>query len=106
MITNKTKHRMKQRIGAEKPTVWIGKDGSREQIISEIDRQLDQHGVVKARILQAALKDAETKEIATKVAAQTGATLIEVRGHTFILYKPKKKRKGADIASKLVPLER
>lgn len=106
MITNKMKHRMKQRIGAEKPTIWIGKEGSTEQIINEIDRQLDQHEVVKARILQAALKDTEPKEMATKVAAQTSATLIEVRGHTFILYKPKRKKKAAEIASKPVPPER
>lgn len=106
MITNRMKRRIKQGRGAEKPTVWIGKDGSTAQIINEIDRQLDQHEVVKARILQAALKDAETKEMATKVAAQTGATLIEVRGHTFILYKPKRKRKAGTIGSKPVPPER
>jgi RNA-binding protein len=105
MITNKMKRRIKQGIGAEKPTVWIGKEGSTAQIANEITRQLDQHEVVKARILQAALKDTEAKEMATTVAAQAGASLIEVRGHTFILYKSKKKRKETKIASKLVPPE-
>jgi RNA-binding protein len=88
---------MKQRVGAEKPTVWIGKEGSTAQIINEINRQLDQHQVVKARILQTALKEAETKEMATTIATQAGASLIEVRGHTFILYKSKKKRKETKI---------
>jgi RNA-binding protein len=106
MITNKTKRRIKQGIEAEKPTVWIGKEGSTAQIIIEINRQLDQHEVVKARILQAALKDTETKEMANAVAAQAGASLIEVRGHTFILYKSNKKRKETKIASKPVPPER
>jgi RNA-binding protein YhbY len=74
--------------------------------MNEVNRQLDQHEVVKAKILQTALKDVETKEVATKVASQTDASLIEVRGHTFILYKPKRKRKAARIASKHVQPER
>ncbi len=105
MLTNKMKRRIKQGIGVENPTVWIGKEGSTTQIINEITRQLDQHEVVKARILQAALKATEAKEMATAIAAQAGASLIEVRGHTFILYKSKK-RKEAKIASKPVPPER
>ncbi len=91
MINNKMKRRIKQSIGTEKSSVWIGKEGCTAQIMNEISRQLDQHQVVKAKILQAALRDAETKKMATEVATQTGSSLIEVRGHTFILYKPKKK---------------
>lgn len=90
-LSSKAKHNIKQGARAEKATVWVGKDGSTEQTIKEISRQLDQREIVKAKVLQTALKDVETREIASKLAEQTGANLIDVRGHTFILYKPKSK---------------
>jgi len=95
MISSKAKHRIKQGIRAENPTVWVGKEGSTAQIINEISRQLEQREIVKAKILQTALKNEEARDIAAKMANQTGATLIDVRGHTFVLYKPKKKSKTA-----------
>jgi RNA-binding protein YhbY len=49
--------------------------------------------MIKAKILKTALKDEEAKNIAEKIAEQTEAQLIEVRGHTFLLYK-RKTRKG------------
>ena len=92
MLSNKIKRSIMQNLSIERPTVWVGKEGSTEQIVNEINRQLEQRGVVKAKILQTALKNEETRNIAAKIADQTGATLIEVRGHTFILYKPRKNK--------------
>jgi len=92
MLSNKIKRSIKQNLSLEKPTVWVGKEGSTEKIVNEINRRLEQRGVVKAKILQTALKNEETRNIATKIADQTGATLIEVRGHTFILYKQRKNK--------------
>jgi len=94
MITNKMKRRIRQDLSAEKPTVWVGKEGLTAQIMNEISRQLEQREVVKTKILQTALKDQEARDIATKIADQTSATLIDVRGHTFVLYKPKRKKKA------------
>lgn len=90
-LSSKAKHNIKQGARAEKPTVWVGKDGSTEQIVTEIKRQLDQREIIKAKVQQMALKDVETKEIATTIAEQTDSNLIDVRGHTFVLYKPKSK---------------
>ena len=100
MITSGMKRRLKRKFSAEKPTIHVGKDGSTQQIINEVSRQLEQHEVVKAKILQTALKEVEAKEIATQIANQTDSTLIEVRGHTFILHK-KRKRKQITPVSKL-----
>ncbi len=94
-LSSKAKHNIKQGARAEKATVWVGKDGSTEQIIGEIKRQLDQREIVKAKIQQTALKDVETKEIATKIAEQTDSNLVDVRGRTFVLYKPKSKTRAA-----------
>jgi RNA-binding protein len=88
------KRRLKRKFSAERPTVWIGKEGATQRILDEIDRQLEQHEVMKVKILKTALKEIETKEIATQIATQTNSALIEIRGHTFILHR---KRKGKKI---------
>lgn len=92
MITSKMKRRIKQEFSAQKPTVWVGKEGATQHIINEVNRQLEQHEIVKAKIHQTALKDQEAKEIATNIAAQTNSALIDIRGHTLILYKKRKKK--------------
>jgi putative YhbY family RNA-binding protein len=86
------KRRFKRIYSAEDPTVWVGKEGPTPQILSEISRQLDQHETVKGRILPTALKDAAAKEMAVRIAKETESTLIDVRGHTFILYRKKRKK--------------
>jgi RNA-binding protein len=92
MMTPAMKRRLKRKFSSEKPTIHVGKEGATSQIINEVNRQLEQHEVVKAKILQTALKDMEAKGIAAKIASQTDSTLIEVRGHTFILYKKRKRK--------------
>jgi len=92
MITSGMKRRIKREFSLQRPTVWVGKEGATTKIINEINRQLEQHEVVKAKIHQTALKDQEAKTIATNIAAQTNSTLIDLRGHTLVLYKKRKKK--------------
>ena len=93
MITSKMKRRIKNELSAEKPTIWIGKEGASSQILNEISRQLEKREMVKIKVLRSALKEEETKRIASKIALQTESTLIDVRGHMIILYKPRKRKK-------------
>lgn len=83
---------MKRELSIEKPTIWIGKEGASPQTMNEISRQLEKRKMVKVQILKGALRDEDAKSIASKIAKQTESTLIDVRGHTFILHKPHKKR--------------
>lgn len=92
MITSGMKRRIKREFSLQRPTVWVGKEGATTKIINEINRQLEQHEVVKAKIHQTALKEQEAKEIATNIAIQTNSTLIDLRGHTLVLYKKRKKK--------------
>ena len=92
MITPKMKRRIKRALSAERPTVLVGKEGPTTQIINEISKQLDAREMIKAKILKTALQDGEAKDIATKIAQETEAQLVEVRGHTFLLYKRKTKK--------------
>jgi RNA-binding protein len=89
VITPKMKRRIKRTLSAERSTVHIGKAGATTQILNEVAKQLDTREMIKAKILKSALKDEEAKRIASKIAEKTDAELVEVRGHTFLLYKPK-----------------
>lgn len=92
MISSKARNRMKRELSLEKPTIWVGKEGASPQTMNEISRQLDRRRMVKVKILGCALRDGKAMDIALKTAQQTEATLIDVRGHTFTLHKPRKKR--------------
>ncbi|MDH5451434.1 MAG: ribosome assembly RNA-binding protein YhbY [Candidatus Bathyarchaeota archaeon] len=93
MITPKMKRRIKNELSAEKPTIWVGKEGASSQILNEIFRQLEKREMVKVKVLKSALKEEKTVKIASKIAEQTESSLVDVRGHTIMLYKPRKKRK-------------
>lgn len=92
VLTPKMKMRIKRALSTESPTVHIGKEGATAQIISEVSKQLEAREMIKAKILKTALKDKEAKNIATKIAEQTEAELVELRGHTFLLFKRKEKK--------------
>ena len=77
-----------RQLGDAKPTVWIGKSGATAELVKEIEKQLAKSKMVKGKILKSALSEQVAKEVATQIARQTSATLVEARGHTFILYKP------------------
>jgi len=93
MITPRMKRRIKSELSTEKPTIWIGKEGASSHILNEISRQLEKREMVKVKVLKSALKEEETREIASKIAQETESTLIDVRGHTIILYKIRKREK-------------
>ena len=70
-----------------KPAVRVGKQGPTKGMVEEVAKRLKKTGVVKVKVLKSCLKDHSCKEIAEKLSSQTGATIGEIRGHTFILFK-------------------
>jgi len=92
VLTPKMKSRIKSALSLEKPTVHVGKEGVTAQVIVEVAKQLEAREMIKAKILKTALQDSEAKSIAAKIAEQTESELVEVRGHTFLLFKRKKKQ--------------
>jgi len=90
-LTTRMKRRIKHQVDKEKPTIRIGKGQVSQQILKEIGKQLEKKEIVKIKILKSALQGDKTKRIAQQIAEQTEASLVEVRGHTFMLYKSSKK---------------
>jgi RNA-binding protein len=93
MLSTGMRHRFKREMGSEKATIWIGKNGVDQKIICEINNQLDKKKIVKIKILQTALENEKVENIVSKAERETASTLIEVRGHTFALYRRKKTQK-------------
>jgi len=75
----------------EKPTIWVGKDGLTLEVSGEMEKQLTKNKMVKVRILPTALQTETANAIASRAAEQSGSSLVEVRGHVFILYRRHKK---------------
>ena len=91
VITPKMRRRITREMCTEKPTIWVGKDGVTQRTMDEVARQLEKREMVKVKILKSALEMEQAKDLASKIAEQTESTLVEVRGHTLILYKPHEK---------------
>jgi RNA-binding protein len=72
------------------PVIAVGKAGVTDGLAREAERALLQHELIKVRVMQEAPIDRH--EAATALAEATGATLAQVLGRTFLLYKrhPKK----------------
>jgi RNA-binding protein len=85
------KRRIKSEFGEEKPTIWIGKRQISNELIKEVEKQLEKREIVKIKILKSALQGAKASEIAAAISKQTETDLVEVRGHTFILYRRRRK---------------
>jgi RNA-binding protein len=95
LLTPKMKVRIKSALSKEKPTVQIGKEGATAEMVAEIEKQLKAREIIKVKILKTALGEQaaqEAKNMATTVAQQAEAELVDIRGHTFMLYKSRKKR--------------
>lgn len=86
-LTARMKRRVKRQLSGEKPTIWIGKTKVSEELLKEVEKQLKKREMVKIKILRSALGGDKAKEIASRIAEQTEASLVEVRGHTFMLFK-------------------
>jgi RNA-binding protein len=67
-------------------TVWVGKAGI-DAVTDELDDQLAERGLVKAKFLRSARGRASTEEVAADLAEATGADLIETRGNTAVYHR-------------------
>ncbi len=89
-VPDRIRLRIKREMVDEMPTIRIGKGGLSEHMIQEILGQLKKDEIVKVRMLESALRSNGRESLAKRAAEATAAMLVEVRGRTFVLYKPKK----------------
>jgi len=85
---------LKRRSVEKEPTVWIGKSGVTTAMLGQIRRQLDANEMIKVKVHKTSLEDTGVAEVANKIAEETTSEIVDVRGRTFTIYKPKKTRKA------------
>jgi RNA-binding protein len=66
-------------------TVWVGKAGI-DAVVDELDDQLGDRRLVKAKFLRSARGGATTEELAEELADQVDADLVETRGNTAVFH--------------------
>ena len=86
-IENRKLRGLRSRSRRTEATVWIGKEGTSDALVSQVENQLKSRELVKIKIQRSALREVETRDLAAKVAASTGSALVEIMGHTFTVYK-------------------
>ena len=70
----------------------VGKSGITEGVVKELLNWLEREPLVKVRLLKGAREDGDTKTMAAELAQKAGVTLVEVRGHTALFYRPRRGR--------------
>lgn len=64
-------------------TLWVGKSGI-EAVVDELDDQLADRRLVKAKFLRAAREGGSTEELASDLAERVDAEVVETRGNTAV----------------------
>lgn len=68
------------------PFVMVGKQHLSEEVVKATEEALEKHELIKVRIQEGCLTDRKT--VATELAAETGSAVVQILGHTFLLYRP------------------
>jgi RNA-binding protein len=82
-----------RRLGHDRdPIVLVGQGGISPNLVSELDRALHDHELVKVR---ARVGDRDQRdEILDELARATGAELVQRIGHVALYYRPRQDRPG------------
>ncbi len=86
-------HRLSRRSSVTKPKIWIGKSGVTGAFIDQLNRQLEADRLVKVKVQKSVSGTQDVMEISKSVASAAEASLIDVRGRTFTLYKAKRAKR-------------
>ncbi len=86
MLTGKQKRFLRSEAHHLRPIFQVGKEGVNENMITTINEALEKRELIKVAVLQNCLE--ETDEVATALVEGTESELVQVIGHTIVLYKP------------------
>ena len=95
-LKGKERQFFKKEAHSIKPIFQIGKGGLSEEMIQQIQFAIEKRELIKVSLLQNTME--EPQEAAEVLAEQTGSTIIQVIGHTIVLYKQDRNPKNRDIS--------
>lgn len=91
MLTGKQKRYLRSLAHHLTPIFQVGKGGVNANMVRQIGEALEARELIKVAILQNNLDDKH--EVAETLARETGAELVQLIGHTVVLYKESKENK-------------
>ncbi|GAA4705902.1 ribosome assembly RNA-binding protein YhbY [Brevibacillus fulvus] len=95
MLTGKQKRFLRSQAHHLTPIFQVGKGGVNENMLKQIQEALEVRELIKVSILQNNLDD--KNEVAQQLAEGTGAELVQLIGHTVVLYKESAEQKTIEL---------
>jgi RNA-binding protein len=88
-LTTRERAKLKSRAHPLEPVVQVGQAGLSDSLVSEVDRALTAHELIKVRILDA---DRESRSATgDAICERTDAALVQRVGKVLVLWRPKPK---------------
>jgi len=91
MLTGKQKRFLRSKAHHLNPIFQVGKGGVSENMTKQLEDALEARELIKVSILQNC--DDDKDEVAEQIVSQTKAELVQLIGHTIVLYKESKENK-------------
>ncbi len=85
MLTGKQRAYLRGQGNDLQAIVQIGKEGTTDSQLTQVDQALEDHELIKVRVLDNSSLD--TREVASQIASDCDAEVIQVIGGVFILYR-------------------
>lgn len=95
MLTGKQKRYLRSLAHHIDPIFQVGKGGVNPNLIKQIYDALEARELIKVSVLNNSLED--TDSAAEKIVSRTKAELVQVIGHTIVLYKESKENKEIEL---------
>jgi putative YhbY family RNA-binding protein len=85
-LTPRQRARLKAKAHALEPVVQIGQAGASATVMTEVERSLTAHGLIKVRL---AGNRAERDTLARALSEGTGAAVVQQVGRVLVLWRPR-----------------
>lgn len=85
-ITPAERRQLKGRAQLLEPVLKVGRNGVSSLFIASVNHELALHELIKIKFVE---HKEEKKELAHRIASETGSALVQMVGHVAVFYKPK-----------------
>lgn len=97
MLKGKQKRFLRAKAHHLNPIFQVGKGGVNDNMITQIGEALEVRELIKISILQNCEENKDV--VAARLAEETGSELVQLIGHTIVLYKESKENKTIQLPS-------
>ena len=86
-MTGKQKRYLRSLAHSLKPVVQVGKQGLSSETLRQIEQQLEDHELIKVRVLDASPQD--QRLCASELEKNESFEVVQLIGKTLVLYRPR-----------------